>query len=415
MTHALAYPSDFFDLCCWNCVPCRDDQYLFNDSCVACEEGWMPTEDKSSCYRLNPIYMTWDSLWAIIPVAFSSIGILLTLFTFSVFIRYNRTPVIMASGRELCYVLLFGILMCYMVTFVIISKPSTGICLLQRVGLGLCLCICYAAILTKTNRISRIFNRGIKSIKRPSYTSPKSQIVICLDYVSNCWFIQSPRYTGRDSTRCSLAYLAGIISVQLVIVSAWLVIERPHVREMYPVRHIAVLTCGVSTFSVLMSLVYNMILILLCTFYAIKTRKIPENFNEAKYIGFTMYSTCIVWLAFVPIYFGTNNDFHMQLTSLCMCVSISASASLACLFFPKVYIVLFQPYKNVRQGTQSSMAGRTGVSGMRFAAYRSGQALASITASVTHNTPSASSICKDKPAEQVNGDPCGIEVNTTVT
>ncbi len=31
-----------------------------------------------------------------------------------------------------------------------------------------------------------------------------------------------------------------------------------------------------------------------------------------------------------------------------MCVNISASVALGCLFTPKVYIVLFQPYKNVR-------------------------------------------------------------------
>jgi hypothetical protein len=37
-----------------------------------------------------------------------------------------------------------------------------------------------------------------------------------------------------------------------------------------------------------------------------------ENFNEAKYIGFTMYSTCIIWLAFVPIFFGTNHDYQVR-------------------------------------------------------------------------------------------------------
>ena len=55
-----------------------------------------------------------------------------------------------------------------------------------------------------------------------------------------------------------------------------------------------------------------MILILMCTVYAVKTRKIPSNFNEAKYIGFTMYSTCIVWLAFIPIFFGTNHDYTVS-------------------------------------------------------------------------------------------------------
>ena len=77
----------------------------------------------------------------------------------------------------------------------------------------------------------------------------------------------------------------------------------------------AVETCGVTTLSLIMSLVYNMILILLCTVYAVKTRKIPSNFNEAKYIGFTMYSTCIVWLAFIPIFFGTNHDYTVSNTA----------------------------------------------------------------------------------------------------
>lgn len=103
----------------------------------------------------------------------------------------------------------------------------------------------------------------------------------------------------------------GIVSIQLVGAIVWLVIERPAVHEIYPDTLTAVLTCRVSTFSLIMSLIYNMILIILCTWYAFKTRKIPENFNEAKYIGFTMYSTCIVWLAFLPIYFGTNNDYKV--------------------------------------------------------------------------------------------------------
>jgi metabotropic glutamate receptor 2/3 len=54
-----------------------------------------------------------------------------------------------------------------------------------------------------------------------------------------------------------------------------------------------------------------MVLITICTVYAIKTRKVPENFNEAKFIGFTMYTTCIIWLAFVPLYFGTGNSYEV--------------------------------------------------------------------------------------------------------
>lgn len=120
---------------------------------------------------------------------------------------------------------------------------------------------------------------------------------------------------------------AGIVSVQLVGTIGWLVYENPDVKEIHPQPLTAVLTCKVSTFSLIMSLVYNMVLILLCTLYAFKTRKIPENFNEAKYIGFTMYSTCIVWLAFLPIYFGTNNDYKVNLFMVVFFYSCSYTSS----------------------------------------------------------------------------------------
>ena len=55
-----------------------------------------------------------------------------------------------------------------------------------------------------------------------------------------------------------------------------------------------------------------MVLITVCTIYAVKTRKVPENFNEAKFIGLTMYTTCIIWLAFVPLYFGTGNSYEVR-------------------------------------------------------------------------------------------------------
>ena len=75
-----------------------------------------------------------------------------------------------------------------------------------------------------------------------------------------------------------------------------------------------ILKCSVNDSSFLISQVYNGVLICVCTYYAIKTRKVPENFNEAKFIGFTMYTTCVIWLAFVPIYFGTGNSFEVRVT-----------------------------------------------------------------------------------------------------
>uniref|UniRef100_A0A1I8FPW2 G_PROTEIN_RECEP_F3_4 domain-containing protein n=1 Tax=Macrostomum lignano TaxID=282301 RepID=A0A1I8FPW2_9PLAT len=80
-----------------------------------------------------------------------------------------------------------------------------------------------------------------------------------------------------------------LVSVQVIGDMTWLGMDLPKTKFDYPDRDHKVL--------------------LLCTLYAFKTRNIPENFNEAKYIAFTMYSTCIVWLAFIAIYFGSLRNF----------------------------------------------------------------------------------------------------------
>ena len=84
-------------------------------------------------------------------------------------------------------------------SFIILAPPNIWSCASLRIGIGvslkpleileipgeffnlfsqLCLSICYSAIFIKTNRISRIFNQGVKSIQRPLYTSPISQVAI---------------------------------------------------------------------------------------------------------------------------------------------------------------------------------------------------------------------------------------------
>ena len=77
-------------------------------------------------------------------------------------------------------------------------------------------------------------------------------------------------------------------------------------------RDIVTLKCNSKDSSMLAALAYNCVLIVLCTVYAFKTRKCPENFNEAKFIGFTMYTTCIIWLAFQPIFYVTASDYRVS-------------------------------------------------------------------------------------------------------
>ena len=46
--------------------------------------------------------------------------------------------------------------------------------------------------------------------------------------------------------------------------------------------------------------------------------------------------------------------FQIQTTTLCISISLSAYVALLCLFTPKMYIIVFQPEKNVRKLTMNS-------------------------------------------------------------
>uniref|UniRef100_A0AAV2M446 Metabotropic glutamate receptor 2 n=1 Tax=Knipowitschia caucasica TaxID=637954 RepID=A0AAV2M446_KNICA len=284
------------DVCCWICIPCQPYQFLQDEfTCADCIFGQWPLANLTGCYDLPEEYIRWEDAWAIGPVTISCLGMMCTLFVIGIFLKHNETPVVKASGRELCYILLLG--------------------------LGTSFAVCYSALLTKTNRIARIFSGVKDGAQRPRFISPASQVAIC----------------------------GGLISCQLVVVLVWMLVETPGVRkEVSPEkRDIVTLKCNSRDTSMLISLTYNCILIILCTFYAFKTRKCPENFNEAKFIGFTMYTTCIIWLAFQPIFYVTASDYRVQTTTMCISVSLSGSVVLGCLFAPKVHIILFQPQKNV--------------------------------------------------------------------
>ncbi|XP_063888044.1 LOW QUALITY PROTEIN: metabotropic glutamate receptor 6-like [Scylla paramamosain] len=311
--------------CCWHCFNCSTYQIVNprdETQCLNCAWGTLPDADHLRCNPIPEVYIRPNSSWAIGAMLLSSVGVVMTGVVVWVFVRHHDTPVVRASGRELSYVLLSGVLLCYSITFVFVLKPSTVVCAVQRFGLGFCFAVVYSALLTKTNRIARIFNAGKRTTKRPSLISPRSQLCIC---------------------SCG-------VFVQLVVTGVWCVVSPPRAIHHYLEREDNFLVCAASiNASYVIAFAYPIGLIVVCTVYAVLTRKIPEAFNESKHIGFTMYTTCIIWLAFVPIYFTTANNVELRITATSVTVSLSATVALVCLFTPKLYIILLHPERNVRQ------------------------------------------------------------------
>lgn len=173
------------DHCCWICNACKDQEYVVDEyTCEKCDDGWWPVDNRTGCRKLPENYMKWDSVYAIVPVVTSVIGIILTSFVIRTLMKHLETPIVKASGRELSFILLGGIMFCFLLTFILLAKPSIFTCSLQRFGVGTGFSVIYSALLTKTNRISRIFDSARKSAKRPSFISPKSQAMICMCLVS---------------------------------------------------------------------------------------------------------------------------------------------------------------------------------------------------------------------------------------
>ncbi|XP_067111120.1 LOW QUALITY PROTEIN: glutamate receptor, metabotropic 8a [Osmerus mordax] len=325
--------------CCWHCERCEGYHYQASEFlCELCPYEQRPDRNRTACQPIPVVKLEWHSPWAVVPVFISVLGIVATTFVVVTFVRHNDTPIVRASGREMSYVLLTGIFLCYAITFLMIAAPDVGVCSLRRVFLGLGMCFSYAALLTKTNRIHRIFEQGQKSVTAPRFISPASQ----------------------------LAITSSLISVQLLGVFVWFAADPPHTvvdygeqRTQEPAAARGVLKCDISDLSLICSLGYSILLMVTCTVYAIKTRGVPETFNEAKPIGFTMYTTCIIWLAFIPIFFGTSQSaerMYIQTTTLTISLSLSASVSLGMLYMPKVYVILLHPEQNIPKRKRSFKA-----------------------------------------------------------
>lgn len=103
-------------------------------------------------------------------------GVVSTLVVMATFLQYMRTPLVMASGRELSFILLCGCLLCFAMTFIFLLRPTPLFCALQRFGMTLSFAVTYSALLIKTNRISRIFHSARLSARRPAMISPASQV-----------------------------------------------------------------------------------------------------------------------------------------------------------------------------------------------------------------------------------------------
>ncbi|XP_071549706.1 metabotropic glutamate receptor 5-like isoform X2 [Panulirus ornatus] len=314
--------------CCWLCIPCGKDEYLKEETaCERCPPGSWPNPSKTGCDAIPVDHIKWDDTEAIVALTLASLGFLATCFTMATFLKFNHTPVVKASTRELSYIIFVGMMVSYCATLPLLARPSHLSCAMSRILPGLSFAMIYAALVTKTNRIARIL-AGNKKImmRKPRFMSATAQVIIT----------------------CVL------ISIEVSIIATVLIMDPVDVKHIYPGPQEVKLVCKTTIRSIIAPMGWDFFLIVMCTVYAVKTRNLPENFNEAKFIGFSMYTTCVIWMAWIPIYFGSDH----KIICMSMCTSLSAMVTLVLLFFPKLYIILFRPEKNDRSAFKTATTVR---------------------------------------------------------
>uniref|UniRef100_A0A2K5KGM4 Extracellular calcium-sensing receptor n=1 Tax=Colobus angolensis palliatus TaxID=336983 RepID=A0A2K5KGM4_COLAP len=317
--------------CCFECVECPDGEYSDEtdaSACDKCPDDFWSNENHTSCIAKEIEFLSWTEPFGIALTLFAVLGIFLTAFVLGVFIKFRNTPIVKATNRELSYLLLFSLLCCFSSSLFFIGEPQDWTCRLRQPAFGISFVLCISCILVKTNRVLLVFEAKIPTSFHHKWWGLNLQFLL----VFLCTFMQ------------------------IVICVIWLYTAPPSSYRNHELEdEIIFITCHEGSLMALGFLIgYTCLLAAICFFFAFKSRKLPENFNEAKFITFSMLIFFIVWISFIPAYASTYGKFVSAVEVIA--ILAASFGLLACIFFNKIYIILFKPSRNTIEEVRCSTA-----------------------------------------------------------
>ncbi|KAL9974546.1 hypothetical protein ACROYT_G011594 [Oculina patagonica] len=321
--------------CCWECIKCSQGSISTrhgSKNCTECTHRQRSNEERTRCTTLPIVGMQINSVSGVIITVFASLGLILSLFTWGIFVRYFNTPVAKASNREMSLILLTGITSLFVLSLLNLPESTNATCRLTHCGRMTIWILCVAVLLVKTMRIVSAFEGNIvaRNVKP---------------------------FLAKASTQRAL--LVSLSAVQISFTTAWLSLGPPYKETTITyLQHVSIICKAHSTLTgkyiLLANISYGFLLSLLCAYYAFRVRNFPENFNEARRIGFSMYILLLSALSYYPVAF-TIDGWHITVLE-CATNITSALGFLLCIFAPRIYIILLKPGQNTLVVSRAQVA-----------------------------------------------------------
>uniref|UniRef100_A0A8C8TNV7 Vomeronasal type-2 receptor 116-like n=1 Tax=Peromyscus maniculatus bairdii TaxID=230844 RepID=A0A8C8TNV7_PERMB len=308
-------------VCCYDCTPCADNE-ISNETdmekCMKCPESHYANTEKKYClqkavrflHHKDPLGMSLTT----IALCFS----VLTTVVLGLFVKHRDTPIVKANNRTLSYMLLITLTVCFLCSLLFIGRPNTTTCILQQITFGGAFTVALATVLAKAITVLIAFKvtfprrvvRWLIVSKTPNFIIPicsLGHIVLC-----GIWLGTSPPFLDKDVRT-----------------------EPGHI----------ILVCNKGS-----DFAFHSILGYLCSLalgsytVAFLSRNLPDTFNEAKFLSFSMLVFFCVWVTFLPVYHSTKGKVMVAMEVFS--ILASSAALLGFIFVPKCYIILIRPDKN---------------------------------------------------------------------
>ncbi|XP_075393916.1 vomeronasal type-2 receptor 26-like [Tenrec ecaudatus] len=310
--------------CCFDCHPCPEEHFTEGkDSvrCRLCPEGEYPNRNKDRCLPKTEVFLSYGEAWGLTMACLSVFFTVLTALVLGVFVKYQDTPIVKANNQMLSYILLVALMLCFLCPLLFIGRPTAATCLLRQTTFLATFTVAVSSVLAKTITVVVAFQatRPVSRIRR--WVGPQtaySVVFFCsLIQVAICgiWLGSSPPFPTKDSLS-----LPGHLIIQCN--------EGSVVAFYCALGYLGFLILG--TFGV-----------------AFLARNLPDTFNEAKFLTFSMLVSCSVWVSFLPSYQSTQGKAMVVVEILT--ILASGAGLLGCIFAPKCYVILFHPERNTHR------------------------------------------------------------------